>query len=104
MAVNCLNRLTGKPIIMRKTLIILLHVMLSSFGHLEYCFSRGIRKFRFNLNSHYSCRINQRHPAYQDISISIRQNLHEPRLTSHMLYNNTLSKIPQYMTCTLSLN
>jgi hypothetical protein len=89
---------------MRKTLIILLHVMLSSFGHLEYCFSRGIRKFRFNLNSHYSCRINQRHPAYQDISISISKNLHEPRLTSHMLCKDLAKGIPNFVTGTLSLN
>jgi len=89
---------------MKRTLIIFLHVMLSSFGHLEYCFSRGIRKFRFNLDYHYSCRINQRHPAYQDVLISVTGYPQESHITSHMLYNNTLSKIPQYVACTLSLN
>jgi hypothetical protein len=89
---------------MKKSIIILLHVLFSSFGLLEYCFSRGIRKFRFNLDYHYSCRINCQHPAYHDVLISIKKNSQEPHITSHMLYNNTPTKIPQYMTCTLSLN
>jgi len=89
---------------MKKTFIIFMHLLFSTFGHLEYCFSRGIRKFRFNLNSHYSCRINYQHPAYKDVSISITKYPQESLITSHMLYNNTSTKIPQYMTCTLSLN
>ena len=78
--------------------------MFSSFGFLEYCFSKGIKRFRFNLAYHYDCRIPYQHPAYQDVSISITEHPREPRLTSHMLYNNTSTKIPQCMACTLSLN
>ena len=89
---------------MKKTLIVLLHLMLSSVGHLEYCFSKGIKRFRFNLAYHYSCRIPYQHPAYQDVSISITKHPQESHVTSHMLYNNTSTKIPQYMPYTLSLN
>ena len=95
---------TGSLKNMKKTLIVLLHLMLSSAGYLEYCFSRGIRKFRFNLDYHYSCRIPCQHPAYQDVSIAITKHPHESRITSHMLYHNTSTNIPQCMACTLSLN
>jgi len=89
---------------MKKIFIVLIHMLFSTFGQLEYCFSKGIRKFRFNLDSHYSCRITYQHLAYHDVLISITKNPQEPHLNSYMLCKDLANGIPQYVTGTLSLN
>ena len=89
---------------MKKRFIVLIHVIFSTFGQLEYCLSKGIRKFRTNLDSHYSSRITCQHPAYHDVLISISRNSQEPHLNSYMLCKDLANGIPQYVTGTLSLN
>jgi len=89
---------------MKKLLIILAHFMFSSFGMLEYSFSRGLRRFKGQLNYHYASRIQYKHPAYQDISISIKEIPQEPRCKSYMLCENEATRGPQYITWSISLN
>jgi hypothetical protein len=89
---------------MKKFFVISLHLLFSSFGLLEYCFSRGIRKLRYNLGYHYVSRIQYAHPASMNISVSIKENSQEPYLKSYMLCENPVTRIPQYITWTISLN
>jgi hypothetical protein len=89
---------------MKKFIIILVHLLFSSFGVLEYCFSRGLKRFKCNLNYHYSSRIHYEHPAYQDVLISIKDIPQEPRMTSYMLCKSVATGIPQYVTWTIPLN
>jgi len=89
---------------MKKFLVISLHLLFSSFGLLEYGFSRGIRKLRYNLGYYYVSRIQYAHPASMNISISIKGNPQEPHLKSYMFCENPVTRIPQYITWTIPLN
>jgi len=89
---------------MKKHLIILTHILLPSFGFLEYCFSRSIRKLKYNLGYHYAAKIHHDHPAYQDIFISLKERPNEPLYQSHMLSRNEVTRMPQYITWTIPLN
>jgi len=89
---------------MKKFLIISLHLLLPSFGFLEYCFSRGIRRLRYNIGYHYSSKIHYEHPAYQNVSISIEKIPQEPHYKSYMLCTNVSTRMPQYIIWTLPLN
>jgi hypothetical protein len=88
----------------KKHLVILLHLFFSTFGFLEYCFSRGIKKLKFNLDYHYSSRINYQHSAYQDIMITITDSPQEAILTSHMLCTSMGNQIPLLITWKIPLN
>lgn len=89
---------------MKTFLIVFAHFMFSSFGMLEYCFSRGLRRFKGHLNYHYASRIQYKHPAYQDIAIYLQKTPKEPHCTSYMLCKNEATQGPQYVTWTISLN
>jgi len=89
---------------MKKLLIILTHFILPSFGFLEYCFSKSIRKLKYNLGYHYAARIHHDHPAYQDIFISLKERPKEPIYQSHMLCKSGITNMPQYITWTIPLN
>lgn len=89
---------------MKKFLIVLAHFMFSSFGMLEYCFSRGVKRFKGHLNYHCASRMQYKHPAYQDIAISVQKTPKEPRCKSYMLCENEATRGLEYMTWTISLN
>lgn len=89
---------------MKKMVVVLAHVLFSSFGMLEYCFSRGLKRFKGQLNYHYASRINYKHPACQGMTICLKKIPKEPRCTSYMLLENGARRGLQYVTWTISLN
>jgi|GEM_PF-2073980 hypothetical protein len=88
----------------RKLLILSIHFLLASFGALEYCVSKGMRKFRYKPGSHYSCPITYQHPAYQDIMITLTQSPQEACLTSYMLCTAHKSRLPLLISEKITLN
>ncbi len=89
---------------MKKYLIILTHILLPSFGFLEYCFSKNFRKLKYNPGYHCASRIHHEHPAHQDIFISLKESPKEPFYQSHMLCNNGITRMSQYITWTIPLH
>jgi hypothetical protein len=91
-------------LIMHKPVILSLHLLLASFGALECCVSKGMRRFKYKPGSHYSCRINCQHPAYQDIMISLTESRGDASLKSCMLCTAHGSRIPLLITGKTGLN
>jgi len=91
-------------LIMHKLVIISIHFLFSSFGALEYCVSKGMKRFKYKPGSHYSCRINYQHPAYQDIMISLTESHDDASLKSYMLCTAHESHLPLLITGKITLN
>lgn len=88
----------------RKLLIISIHFLLASFGALEYCVSKGMRKIKYKPRSHYSARLPYGHPAYQDVMISLTESRGEAGLTSYTLCTAYGSRLPLLITGKITLN
>jgi hypothetical protein len=90
--------------VMHKLLILSIHFLLAGFGGLEYCISKRMRRFKCKPGSHYSCRINYQHPAYQNIMISLDECPREASLTSYMLCTAHKSGRPLLISGKITLN
>ncbi len=89
---------------MRKLLIISIHLLFSTAGALEYCVSKGMRKFKYKSGSHYSARLPYDHPAYQDVMISLAESHGEASVRSYMLCAAHGSRLPLLITGKITLN
>jgi len=89
---------------MRKHLILIVHLLFSTVGVLEYCLSKGLRKFKYRPMSHYAARLPYDHPASQEIMISLAESPQEATLTSYMLCTSHCSRLPLLITGEITLN
>jgi hypothetical protein len=88
----------------RRLLILSIHFFLTGFGGLEYCVSKGMRKFTYKPGSHYACRINCQHPAYRAIMVSLTENRGEASLASYLMCTAHESHLPLLVTGKIVLN
>jgi hypothetical protein len=88
----------------RRLLILSIHFLLASFGVLEYCISKKMRRFTFKPRSHYSARMPYDHPAYQDVMISLTENHGEASLASYMLCIACGNRLPLLISGKITLN
>ncbi len=89
---------------MRKHLILIVHLLFSTVGVLEYCLSKGLRRFKYKPVSHYAARLPHAHPASQDIMISLAETREDASLKTYMLCTSHGSRLPLLITGKITLN